>query len=113
MQSIKVERPFQKIGVDLLGPFPTSLKGNKMIIVAVDYLTKLVELQALPTGKSDVVTDFIVDKIVLRHGTPESLVTDRGKCFLANVIQGVWKKLGIIHKTTSGYHPKTNGRLKE
>ncbi len=56
LQSIKVDRPFQKIGVDLLGPFPTSLKGNKMIIVAVDYLTKWVELQALPTGKADVVT---------------------------------------------------------
>ena len=82
-----------------------------MIVVAVDYLTKWVELQALPTGKSDVITDFIVDKIVLRHGTPESLVTDRGKCFFAYVIQDVWKKLGIIHKTTSGYHPQTNGQV--
>jgi hypothetical protein len=28
LQSINVDRPFQKIGVDLLGPFPTSFKGN-------------------------------------------------------------------------------------
>jgi hypothetical protein len=35
LQTIKVERPFQKIGVDLLGPFPTSVNGNKMLIVAL------------------------------------------------------------------------------
>ena len=76
LQSIKVDRPFQKIGVDLLGPFPTSLKGNKMIIVAVDYLTKWVELQA------DVVTQF------------SSIKTDRGKFFLADLTQNVWKNIG-------------------
>ena len=92
LQSIKVDRPFQKIGVDLLGPFPTSLKGNKMIIVAVDYLIKWVELKALPTGKADVVTQFMVEKIVLRHGTPESIITDRGKFFLADITQNIWKK---------------------
>jgi hypothetical protein len=111
LQTIKVEMPFQKIGVDLLGPFPTSVNGNKMLIVAVDYLTKWVELEALPTGKADVVTQFIVDKIVLRHGAPESIITDRGKCFLAGITQDVWKKLDINHKTTSGYHPQTNGQV--
>jgi hypothetical protein len=111
LQTIKVERPFQKIGVDLLGPFPTSVNGNKMLIVAVDYLTKWVELEALPTGKADVVTQFIVDIIVLRHGAPESIITDRGKFFLAGITQNVWEKLGINHKTTSGYHPKTNGQV--
>jgi hypothetical protein len=53
LQCIKVERPFQKVGIDLLGPFPLSTQGNKMIIVAVDYLTKWVELKAMPTGKAD------------------------------------------------------------
>jgi hypothetical protein len=111
LQTIKVERPFQKIGVDLLGPFPTSVNGNKMLIVAVDYLTKWVELEALPTGKADVVTQFIVDKIVLHHGAPESIITDRGNFFLAGITQNVWEKLVINHKTTSGYHPKTNGQV--
>ena len=27
------------------------------------------------------------------------------------MIQGVWNKLGITHKTTSGYHPQTNGQV--
>jgi hypothetical protein len=39
LQCIQVARPFQKVGIDLLGPYPMSNNGNKMIIVAVDYLT--------------------------------------------------------------------------
>ena len=62
-------------------------------------------------GKVDVVTQFMADKIVLRHGTPESIITDRGKCFLADITQNVWKQLGVNHKTTSSYHPQTNGQV--
>lgn len=34
-----LKTPFQQIGMDFLGPFPTSSSGNKWIIVATDYLT--------------------------------------------------------------------------
>jgi hypothetical protein len=40
LQCIQVASPFQKVGIDLLSPFPMSNTGNKMITVAVDYLTK-------------------------------------------------------------------------
>ncbi len=99
------------MGIELLGPFTTSHSGNKMIIVVVDYLTKWVELEALPTGKADVVTTFLVNRVVLRHGLPETMISDRGKCFLADLTQRTLHKLGIKHKTTSSYHPQTNGQV--
>ena len=111
LQCIKVERPFEKVGIDLLGPFPISKQGNRMIIVAVDYLTKWVELQAIPTGKADDVSEFFVKQIFLRHGAPEKIITDRGKCFLAELTQSVIKKLNTNHKTTSSYHPQANGAV--
>lgn len=111
LQCIKVTRPFQKIGIDLLGPFTLSNTGNKMLIVAVDYLTKWVELKALPSGKADVVASFIVEQIALRHGVPESIISDRGKCFLADITQSVFDKLGTKHKTTASYHPQANGQV--
>ena len=108
---IRVDRPFEKIGMDLLGPFPLSRKGNRMIIVVVDYLTKWVELRALPTGKAVDVAEFFVSQIFLRHGAPQQVITDRGKCFLAELTQAVLKKLQTNHKTTSAYHPQANGQV--
>jgi hypothetical protein len=37
---IKVNGPFEQIGIDFVGPLKESSKGNKYIIVATDYLTK-------------------------------------------------------------------------
>ena len=36
MESIWVARPFEKVGIDVLGPFPISAAGNVNVIVAVD-----------------------------------------------------------------------------
>nr|GFA73893.1 reverse transcriptase domain-containing protein [Tanacetum cinerariifolium] len=41
-----------------MGPFPSS-KGNKYILVAVDYLSKWVEAKTLPTNDARVVVKFL------------------------------------------------------
>nr|GEV59434.1 reverse transcriptase domain-containing protein [Tanacetum cinerariifolium] len=47
--SIQICEIFDVWGIDFMGPFP-SLRGNKYILVAVDYLSKWVEAKALPTN---------------------------------------------------------------
>ena len=109
MMYIEVENPFERVGIDLLGPFPESLTGNKYAIVAIDYLTKWAETGALKTGTAVDVAQFMIDKIILRHGCPHTIISDRGKCFLAGVTQELLQMLETNHLTTTSYHPQTNG----
>nr|GEZ18642.1 reverse transcriptase domain-containing protein [Tanacetum cinerariifolium] len=48
-KAIQVCKNFDVWGIDFMGPFSSS-RGNKYILVAVDYLSKWVEAKALPTN---------------------------------------------------------------
>ncbi|GKD66138.1 reverse transcriptase domain-containing protein, partial [Tanacetum coccineum] len=55
---LKIYRDAHDMGIDFMGPFPSS-RGNKHILVAVDYLSKWVEAKALPTNDAQVVVKFL------------------------------------------------------
>nr|GEV37987.1 reverse transcriptase domain-containing protein [Tanacetum cinerariifolium] len=56
--AIQVCEIFDVWGIDFMGPFLNS-KGNKYILVAVDYLSKWIEAKALPTNDARVVVKFL------------------------------------------------------
>nr|CAI5868528.1 unnamed protein product [Callosobruchus analis] len=47
-QPIPVGLPFDKVGIDILGPFGKSVNGNTVRVVATDYATTWAEMRALP-----------------------------------------------------------------
>ncbi|GJS77551.1 reverse transcriptase domain-containing protein [Tanacetum coccineum] len=73
---IQVYESFDVWGIDFMGPFPSS-RGNKYILVAVDYLSKWVEAKALPTNDARVVVKFL-KSLFARFGTPCAIISDRG-----------------------------------
>nr|GEV55708.1 reverse transcriptase domain-containing protein [Tanacetum cinerariifolium] len=58
-------------GIDFMGLF-LSFRGNKYILVAVDYLSKRVEAKALPTNDARVVCKFLKN-LFAGFGTPDPL----------------------------------------
>ena len=105
IENIWVARPFEKVGIDMLGPFPASAAGNVNVIVAVDYLTKWAEARAMKTATAQDAAEFFVEEIVLRHEAPKSMVTDCGKCFIADFTKQVMRRMEVDHRTTTPYHP--------
>lgn len=103
------ETPFATVGIDLVGPLPLTPSGYRWIVTAVDHLTRYAETAPLRSSSASDVADFFLDAIVLRHGAPRVLLSDRGKTFLSTMIEQVLRACGTVHKTTSAYHPQTNG----
>nr|GFB55166.1 reverse transcriptase domain-containing protein [Tanacetum cinerariifolium] len=77
--SIQICEIFDVWGIDFMGLFPSS-KGNKYILVAVDYLSKWVEAKALPTNDARVVVKFL-KYLFSRFGTPKASISDLGTHF--------------------------------
>nr|GFB77317.1 reverse transcriptase domain-containing protein [Tanacetum cinerariifolium] len=92
-----------------MGPFPSS-KGNKYILVAVDYLSKWVEAKALPTNDARVVVKFL-KSLFSRFGTPRAIISDRGTYFCNDQFTRVTIKYGVTHRLATAYHPQTSGQM--
>ncbi|GBM30716.1 Transposon Ty3-I Gag-Pol polyprotein [Araneus ventricosus] len=101
--------PFAKVGIDLLGRFPVTRNGNRWIIVCTDYLTSFTVTKALPTGEAIEVAKFIVEEIILKHGSPKEMISDRGRTFLSNLVKTINQLCQTSHLLTTAYHPQTNG----
>nr|GEU75568.1 reverse transcriptase domain-containing protein [Tanacetum cinerariifolium] len=106
--SIQVSEIFNVWGIDFMGPFPSS-KGNKYILVAVDYLSKWVKAKALPTNDARVVVKFL-KSLFSRFGTPKAIISDRGTHFCNDQFSRVMSKYGVTHRLSNAYHPQTSGQ---
>ncbi|GJT62803.1 reverse transcriptase domain-containing protein [Tanacetum coccineum] len=96
-------------GIDFMGPFPSS-RGNKYILVAVDYLSKWVEAKALPTNDARVVCKFL-KTLFSRFGAPRAIISDRGTHFCNDQFAKVMLKYGVTHRLSTAYHPQTSGQV--
>nr|GEV42055.1 reverse transcriptase domain-containing protein [Tanacetum cinerariifolium] len=73
--SIQVCEIFDVWGIDFMGPFSSS-RGNKYILVAIDYLSKWVEAKALPTNDSRVVCKLL-KSLFARFDAPRAIISDK------------------------------------
>ncbi|GJZ39195.1 reverse transcriptase domain-containing protein [Tanacetum coccineum] len=107
--SIQVCEIFDVWGIDFMGPFSSS-RGNKYILVAVDYLSKWVKAKALPTNDARVVCKFL-KSLFARFGAPRAIISDRGTHFCNDQFAKVMLKYGVTHRLSTAYHPQTSGQV--
>ncbi|GJT01922.1 reverse transcriptase domain-containing protein [Tanacetum coccineum] len=108
-KSIQICEIFDVWGIDFMGPFP-SLRGNKYILVAIDYLSKWVEAKVLPTNDARVVCKFL-KSFFARFDAPHAIVSNRGTHFCNDQFAKVMLKYGVTHRLSTAYHPQTSGQV--
>jgi hypothetical protein len=106
-----VALPFQRWGIDFVGPLPESRTGKKYILTAIDYATRWVVAEAVSDCSAKTVMQFLYHKIVMEFGPPYELISDRAKSFLEDAMPSYARFLRIQHLPSTSYHPRTNGMV--
>nr|GEX80814.1 reverse transcriptase domain-containing protein [Tanacetum cinerariifolium] len=107
--SIQVCEIFDVWGIDFMGPSSSS-RGNKYILVVIDYLSKWVEAKALPTNDTRVVCKFL-KSLFARFGTPCTIISDCGTHFFNDQFANLMLKYSVTHRLATAFHPQTSGQV--
>ncbi|XP_074298698.1 uncharacterized protein LOC141629622 [Silene latifolia] len=99
---------FDVWGIDYQGPFPSS-KGNRYILVAIDYVSKWVEAIATPTNDVRAMINLFKKIIVSRFGVPIAVISDRRTHFREKQLDALLEKYGVYRRSGLAYHPQTSG----
>lgn len=110
MRPLDIPEAFSRWHLDFVGELPKTARGNRWLLVAVDYATNWPIAVAMPDATADAIADVLFKEIVMRFGVPQEILTDRGPNFRSRLLAAYVKRLGTFHRFTSAFHPRTNGK---
>jgi len=104
------EKPWSHISADFITKLPLA-QGYDAILVVCDRFSKMAHFIATTEKTSaEGLAKLFRDQVWKLHGLPESIVSDRGVQFAAEIMKELNNLLGIQMKLSTAYHPQTDGQ---
>lgn len=103
-----VERPFQHLYMDFIGPYPRTKAGFTQVLVVLDQLTKFPILAPLRSATSLTTIEALEKLVFSTFNVPETILTDKGSQFMSNTFQNFLDVYGVTHLPTPPHHPQAN-----
>jgi len=97
--------PFEKWGMDFIGPIDPPSRQKNYIIVCTDYLTKWAEAKAIKVATEEKVVEFLRENVFYKFGYPRELVIDQGNKFTSHMIENLLSQHKMKNRTSIPYHP--------
>jgi len=106
------EKTWTHMTADFITKLPLAQEYDAILVVC-DRLTKMVHF-ILTTDKTSAegLARLFRDHVWKLHGLPESIISDRGTQFVANLMKKLNQMLGIETKLSIAFHPQTDGQTK-
>jgi len=107
------EKPWMHITADFITKLPLA-QGYDTILVVCDQLTKMTYF-ILTTEKTlaKELTRLFRDHVWKLYGLPESIISDRGVQFVANLMKELNQILEIKTRLSTAFHPQTDGQTEQ
>lgn len=108
-QSPSIYQPFERIAIDISGPYHQSSHGYKYILAVIDYFSKFPALIPLKRTDSETVSRKLFKHWITIFGAPQVIHSDRGTNFESELFKEQCRILGIRKSKTSPYYPQADG----
>ncbi len=103
--------PWSDLHTDWVGLLPWSTWGKKYFLTVVCEFTKWIECLPAPNNTAETTACLLMNHIISIFGLPLTVNSDCGTHFTAEVMQEVWKLLGIQAKLHISHHPISSGQV--
>ncbi|GJW74937.1 retrotransposon protein, putative, ty3-gypsy subclass [Tanacetum coccineum] len=108
-EALPSEAHLGDITIDLVTRLPKMLRKNDSILVVVDRLTKSTHFLAICEGYSaSKLAEIFQKEVVILHGTPMSIVSDRDPHFTLQFWKGFQMTWGTKLNYSTTFHPQTD-----
>jgi len=94
-------RPWQVMAVDLVGPMPTTDRGNSWILVLTDHFTWWADALAIPDASAPTVAWVLDQRVFCYFGLPEQIHTDQGAQFQSQLMKDLCQVWGVNQSRTT------------
>ena len=101
--------PFSRVSLDVSGPYPESLSGNKYVVTFICMYFGYIECFPTPEKSSSVIAHLIVEEIIPRYECCLEVLHDNGLENIAKQVQDLLSYMKINSVKTSYYSPRSNG----
>ena len=102
---------FQFVELDIVGPLPETVAGNKFLLTIQCNLTKYSDAIPLCDTTAEMIATAFTHEFICRFGCPEAIRTDQGSNLIGRVLSTVARLFKIRRYNSTAYHPQTQGSL--
>ncbi|GBL93495.1 hypothetical protein AVEN_266064-1 [Araneus ventricosus] len=111
LQRYNVGEPLERMALDILGPFPVTTKGNRYVLVLMNYFTKWPGAIPITDQEVSSVAEELVRTWISRYVVPIILHSDQGTNFNSTLFTELGRLLGILKTRTTALHPESDGMI--
>ena len=102
-------RPWDDMSMDFVLELPCTVCRHDSIILFLDLFSKMAHfVPCSKTSDTTRVAQLYVQEVVLLHGLPKSIVSDRDVHFMSDFWSTLWSMLGTKLRFSMAYHPQSD-----
>ncbi|KAL0979181.1 hypothetical protein UPYG_G00181820 [Umbra pygmaea] len=100
VRPIKVDAPWEILGIDILGPFPESHQGNSSVVIITDYYSKWIE--AFPIQKRDALSIArCISTSIYRFGAAKTVISTQSMDFCDEVTKHLCDRWNLVQRVSA------------